>query len=242
MFYEIHQSAWKKRAFSKKKLYKDIDWSDLDQIIDAYRERIEQWYLSPAKELARDCHSAFSVMALNCLLIDTLSQFVAGIPSSKPDQFKDFIRNRLPSIYRRELRTPIERDKHERGPKILANVADVLYHGFRCGILHEAHTPPYCGVAQVKSGVRVVSGLVKYRGSGADCTTVIVDPLKLLKELDKRFESYVRELKNRQSKHNQLRENFKKKFSTSFGIDVTTATWRTPPNLQDGLKRQRPSR
>jgi hypothetical protein len=98
MYYEIPQATWGKRAFSKGILYKDVDWSDLDQIVDAYQQRIEEWYLAPAREMAKSSwHFAFSVMVIDCLLIDTLSQFMAGIPSSKADQFKDFIKVDCPT-------------------------------------------------------------------------------------------------------------------------------------------------
>lgn len=218
MMYEIDQVAQEKRCFSKGVLYSQIDWSNLDQIVDAYRQRIQDWYLSPAKELATNWDFAFSVMALNCLLIDTLSQFVAGIDSFDPNQFKKFIRKRLPSAYWRKLKTPIQ---YADG-KALGDVADVLYYGFRCSILHQAHIPPYCGVAQ-GTAVRELSGPIKYKSSGAYCPCVVVNPMTLLEDLDKTFEAYLRELKDRDPKNDPLRANFKKKFSTSFGIDINTA-------------------
>lgn len=223
MFYEVDQAAQANRAFSKTALYSQIDWTNLDQIVDAYRERIQDWYLDPAKELAKNVHFAFAVMALNCLLIDTLSQFVAGIESSDNGKFKDFIRSRLPSIYSCRLSTTVH---HYDGKQAtLGDVADVLYHGFRCGILHQAHIPPYGGV---DPGARHAAhagmyGLVKYKSSGADCPSIIVNPLILLADLDDAFESYVQELKDRDSKNDDLRAKFKKKFSSSFGVDVNTA-------------------
>ena len=224
MIYEVDQAAQANRYFSKEVRYSQIDWSNLDQIVDAYRQRIQDWYLGPAKELAKNGHFAFSVMALNCLLIDTLSQFVAGIDSSKPAEFKKFICKRLPSTYSCKLKTTIQHDDGKQ-TATLADVADVLYHGFRCGILHQAHIPPYGGVdpGADHAARAEVSGLVKYKSSGADCPSVIVNPLTLLEDLDETFEAYLRELKDRDPKNDQLRANFKKKFSTSFGIDVNTA-------------------
>jgi hypothetical protein len=223
MFYEVDQAAQANRYFSKMVRYSQIDWSNLDQIVDAYGQRIKDWYLDPAKELATNVHFAFSVMALNCLLIDTLSQFIAGIGSSCNVEFKEFIRKRLPSIYSCALRTTIQHDDGRRA--LLQDVADVLYHGFRCGILHQAHIPPYGGVDPgAEQAARAdVSGLVKYKSSGADCPSVIVNPLKLLEGLNEAFEAYLQELKERDPKNDQLRENFKRKFSTSFGIDISTA-------------------
>jgi hypothetical protein len=224
VFYEVDEAAQARRYFSSKVRYSEIDWSNLDQIVDAYRQRIEDWYFDPARELAKNIHFAFSVMALNCLLIDTMSQFVAGIDSSSKKKFIEFIRNRLPGMYSCVMRSTIRH--YDVRPAILKDVAEVLYYGFRCGILHQAHIPPYGGVDPgADPPVRVdVSGLVKYTGSGADCPSVIINPLKLLGQLGAAFEVYLQELKDRDPKNDQLRENFKKKFSASFGIDIRGAT------------------
>jgi len=47
--------------------------------------------------------------------------------------------------------------------------------------------------------------------------------MALLEDLNKTFEAYLRELKDRDPKNDPLRANFKKKFLTSFGIDISTA-------------------
>jgi len=230
MFYEVDQYAQSFRYFSGEVRYSQIDWSNLDQIVDSYGQRIQDWYLGPAKELAKNWDFAFSVMALNCLLIDTLSQFVAGIESSRSDEFKEFIRNRLPSTYSCKLKTPIRHNDGRKDKKgkfkeeLLKDVADALYHGFRCGILHQAHIPLYCGVAQEANPVREAPGHVKYKDSRTCCPSIIVNPLALLKDLEETFEAYLRDLKDRDPKNDQLRANFKEKFSSSFGVDVNIAT------------------
>lgn len=94
MIYEINQTAQANRYFSKKTLYSQIDWSSLDDVVDAYRQRILDWYAEPAAELAKNGHFAFALMALNCLLIDTLSQFVEGKDSSSKGEFKKFIQDK----------------------------------------------------------------------------------------------------------------------------------------------------
>ena len=224
MIYKVDQTAQASRYFSKEVRYSQIDWSRLDQIIDAFRQRILDWYAEPAAELAKNGHFAFAVMALNCLLIDTLSQFASGKDSSAASEFKKFIRNRLPSVYSCQLRTSIQHDDGKR-QDTLADVADVLYHGYRCGILHQAHIPPYGGVdpGAAHAAQVIVPGLAKYNTTGLDCPTVILNPLLLLKDVRTSFEQYIGELKDRDTKHDQLRANFKSKFSSSFGIDVTGA-------------------
>jgi len=224
MIYEIDRAAQANRYFSKTVLYSQIDWSNLDQVVDAFRQRIHDWYLDPARELAKNGHFAFSVMALNCLVIDALSQFVSGKQASGATEFKEFIRTRMPRAYSSRLTTAIQHDDGKRR-HLLQDVAEVLYHGFRCGILHQAHMSPYGGVVpHAPDPVHIeASGMLKYKSSGADCPVVIVDPLAMLGELLKAFESYLGELKDRDHRHDGLRANFKKKFTTSFGVDVTNA-------------------
>lgn len=69
----------------------------------------------------------------------------------------------------------------------------------------------------------VIPGLAKYKATGQDCPAVILNPLLLLKDVRAAFELYLSELKDRDSKHDLLRANFKSKFSSSFGVDVSGA-------------------
>lgn len=219
MFYEVVQSN---RYFDKDRLYSQIDWSKLSDVIDAFQKMICDWYLNPAKELAKNGHFAFSVMAINCLLIDTLSQFVNGVNASRRDLFKQFIRDKLPT-YSLVLTNSIQHNDGTRNDVILNDVADVLYHGFRCGILHQAHITPYGLVDPgADSPVRQeTAGYVKYKNSGSDCPSVVINPLKLLEDLTQVFEQYLRELKDPNPTYNPLRNKFKRKFSESFGVDVS---------------------
>lgn len=220
MNYEIVKAV---RFFDKDRLYVDINWFRFDQVVDAFRKRIQDWYLDPAHELAKNGHFAFAVMALNCLLIDTLSQFVHGRTSSAAIAFKQFLRDYLPN-YAVGLTVPIT---HYDGKTTqLGDVADVLYHGFRCGILHQAHVTPY-GLIDPgqKQAVQIEpSGYVKYAASNADCPSVTINPLMLLTDLSTVFQDYVQDLNRHDPKHDQLRANFKVKFSSAFGVDVSSAT------------------
>ena len=224
MFYEVTPSEQPYRYFSSQVRYSQIDWSKLDAVVDAFKLRLDDWYLGPARELAQNIHSAFSVMALNCLLIDALSQFVAGELSSTGSGFKRFIRTRLPPAYYAELPTPIRHYDGSRPEQALCDVADVLYHGFRCGILHQAHISPYGGIIPQAPAIRIEqSGAVRYKDSQAACPSVIVDPLTMLADLSVALDMYLRELKDRDANYDALRDAFRKKFSSSFGVDVYEA-------------------
>jgi len=221
MFYEIIPGD---RHFNKDQLYSDIAWTKLNEVVDAFGKRIRDWYFDPAKEMAKNGHFAFSVMALNCLVIDTLSQFVCGTDLSSGATYKQFIKARLPNAYSIDLDKPIRHcdGKHSTD---LRDVADVLYHGFRCGILHQAHITPY---GLVDPGLcqpvcQNPSGHVKYKSCGSDCPSVVLNPLQLLCDLSNVFENYLANLKNRDSRYDELRVNFKNKFARSFGVDVRSA-------------------
>src|SRR6478609_4615295 len=97
------------RIFSPGVLYSDINWNSFREVITAFDRRIREWYVQPARALeAASGDYAFAVMALNCLLTDTLSQFFSGEPQSKRSVFLSFVRSKLPAFSQR-LIASIER-------------------------------------------------------------------------------------------------------------------------------------
>ena len=220
----IKDSRW----FKPQVLYDQVDWTSLDAIVDAFADRVSEWYLKPGEALrVASGHFAFGAMALNCILIDTLSQFYAGSVASSRNAFKDFVREWFPD-FRPNLPTPInhyDAAKAKNNLVPMVDFADVLYHAFRCGIVHEAHVAPY---GMVRGGATVVefqpAGYTKYAASGADCPTVLLDPWLLLDQVKTALAGYVANLKNRDPKFDQLRDRFKHKFTESFGVDIKGAT------------------
>lgn len=229
MFYEVMQ---KDRFFNRHQKYVDIDWKSLSVVSDAFRKRIDDWYLEPIRRLKKESdggHFAFTAMALNCLMIDTLSQYEYGLAESDGRKFKQFVRDYL-KAYSGQLKVPIQYPRLNKKTGAIITFAhktveDVLWAGFRCGILHQAHTAPYCGVRP--AGHRMsqrVSGFVKSGTSGSDVGTVIVNPWRLFKDVEKVFHGYIKRLNKRGAAHDPLRAHFKEKFTDSFGVDVLTAT------------------
>ena len=216
----IYEPVKANRYFTKTDRYSDINWADFGSVVTAFEARINNWYIEPASELAKSTgHYAFSIMAINCLLIDTFSQFASGQLYSTAATFKQFISNCLPR-YRTTLAATITHDDHVR-QTTLSTVADVLYHGFRCGILHQAHIPLYGGIDPGGAAfVETASGLATYSSSGLDCPTVSVNPLLLLDDLKTYFAEYIANLKRPDAQYDSLRANFKVKFADSFGISV----------------------
>ncbi|MDR3548232.1 MAG: hypothetical protein P4M11_08230 [Candidatus Pacebacteria bacterium] len=226
-FYIPVQNA---RAFRREKAYDQIHWNNFREVVDEFHGRIDDWYILPTKVLINHKdggHFVFPIMAINCLLIDTLSQYYYGadrsphegkssFPKGSSWKFKDFL---------------IERMKHRTGPlptKIaspqhdLINFEDVLYSGFRCGILHQAHIPLYGAVYGVKNVVDFqLNGATKY-ADGTDCPTVICFPQKLFDELETVFIKYLNDLVDPNSSFDNLRRHFKEKFEDSFGVTINT--------------------
>lgn len=211
------------RIFSPGVLYSDINWKSLREVVTAFDRRIREWYVQPARALeVASGNYAFAVMALNCLLIDTLSQFFNGEPQSKRSVFLSFVRSKLPAFSQR-LSAPIERPSGS-NPAALEDVAQVLYFGFRCGILHEAHVPLYGAIFGLPTPVQVEpAGNTQYSG-GRACPTVIIDPHQLLDALDQVLKQYVADLLNADPAHDPLRIAFKTKFGSSFGVDLASAS------------------
>ncbi|HCO22391.1 MAG TPA: hypothetical protein DIT97_04755 [Gimesia maris] len=257
LFSPYYEPVVANRFFAKHIKYDEVyrDRGDLRKMVDVFEVRIRDWYIDPIEVLLetnvrgwrlkiarwlgkRDHggHYSFTVMAMTCLLIDTLSQFEKGLPEGTRSVFKDFIRNNLPSyggsvvppidgyrLPRRGTTTP----QHEP----LRDLAEVLYAGFRCGILHQAHAPLYCGIVPGNKPPSIETSDHATYGSGAtvsvsgdDCPVVVVQPAHLYSEVMVYFGRYLSNLKDSDSQHDGLRDHFKTKFADSFGIDVFGAT------------------
>ncbi len=222
-FYSPVQSA---RAFRRTTRYDEISWNDFSKVVDAFHGRIDDWYILPTKALihhAEGGHYAFAVMALNCLLIDTMSQYVYGALSSSRSLFKNFVRARIPKLAG-PLPTKIDQpvSPHNQNGDPLTTYEDVLYTGFRCGILHQAHVPLY-GVlyGEPTPFSFQTSGVTQY-ASGADCPTVICHPKEVFNEVETAFLQYLDELLDPDPQFNTLRQLFKAKFEDSFGVPINT--------------------
>jgi hypothetical protein len=216
MFYRPVQ--FDNRYFGKSIHYKQIDFAHLSSIIPAFEQRITDWYISPADLLAADWHNAFSVAAFDCLLIDTLAQFDAGASQSAKTMFIEYVKKTFPQ-FRTPLPAPIKRP----GKADITLPAEVLYFAFRCGILHEAHIPPYAQMIPEPGIVRAqATGIATYP-DGTDCCAVILDPLRLYSEIKTVFKKYLSSLLDPAPLNDLLRINFKKKFTANYGIDIMSA-------------------
>ena len=222
-FYTPVQNA---RAFRRMTRYDQINWNDFTAVVDAFHGRIDDWYILPTKELINHKdggHYAFAVMALNCLLIDTMSQFYYGLLTSSGKKFKDFVRDRIPKLAGNlptQINQPVSPHNHNGDP--LSTYEEVLYTGFRCGILHQAHVPLYGVLSGVPTPFAFQNNGTTQYAAGPDCPSVICHPRKVFEEVETALLQYLDDLLNPDPKFNGLRQHFKTKFEDSFGVTINT--------------------
>jgi hypothetical protein len=207
-----------RRYFNRKQRYSAIDWNDEKQVIKAFRQQVIDWYIRPTQVLIRTPHAAFAVLAHTCILIDALSQYEAGSSGGSGAVFKGWLLKHFKRLGR-TFPTPI-RATVRGTPTPLTNYAEVIYNGVRCGILHEAHVALYGGITGQKQAVSYQKkGWTTYTDL-SDCPTVVIHPKLLFKRVKKEFEAYFKHLLDPDPQWQWLRDNFKKKFLSSYGITI----------------------
>jgi hypothetical protein len=207
------------RLFTKKIRYDQIDWNNWPTVIRRFKQQLYWWYVNPIKRLRKSsAHNGFAVVALGCVLLDAMSQYRAGIEQSTGRAFKEFVRTNLPSDGGR-FPVPIRIWDEKQGRERQAvDFADVLWSGFRCGILHEAHVPLYGRLWGIPSVFDFNGrGFATYADTGAPCPTVNLNPGQFADEVIAAFDKFIADLKHPNA---QLRAAFRKKFLISYGIDI----------------------
>ena len=103
----------------------DSDDDTWRKALDILRSRIEGRYLRQIETLSDNiCANSFTIMALNCLLVDALHQFKDGLRDSKNnsgEKYKNFLQDALSDTFDEQM-------------------AKRFYSDVRCGILHSAQT------------------------------------------------------------------------------------------------------
>jgi hypothetical protein len=78
------------RFFTHDTGYDAVDWNDENASIQKFKEQLEGWYIQPIESLiAESRHFGFTVIAMTCILIDTLAQYYEGAERSRGQ----FLRN-----------------------------------------------------------------------------------------------------------------------------------------------------
>ena len=216
----MHYPVLENRLFNRSALYGEIDWNNLPVVIDAWEERMREWYIEPALQLEKaSSHFGFAVMALNSILIDALSQYYAGQQSSSQTVFKDFLRAQIPE-FAQQLPSAI-RYQFNNNNRSCNDYADVFYAGMRCGIVHEAHPSLYCAISGQGQMITLYpDGLTTYQDNHAPCPTIVFDPYRVRDRIHQVFDQYLLDLRAKNPSFDNLRDKFKQKFMGSFGIRI----------------------
>ncbi len=192
------------RYFTFDKRYSDINWNSFADVVEAYRQQIEYWYILPCLELMKNRHFGFPVVALTSMLVDTLSQYESGALNSSKELFKKFLRKNIPQTGVC-FPAPIKTAKGE-----IKDGADALYHGIRCGILHEAHSAIYTTLTEQNDIIVYNPTGVATYDDGSDCPVVSVAPNRYFEKVNAVASHYLNTLLNPNFTHDSLRQSFKK--------------------------------
>ena len=180
-------SHWKALEFRGER-----DWI---RAIAALRRRLDARFLAPARSLLRQGRSGFAVLALDCLLVETLQQFREGVPET-------------PYVHRNGRRVLASEDYFKAfltGPYFGSGFdeqsATLFYRTIRCGILHQA---------EVKSSslVRRDRPLVSLSSDGKG---VVVNPRLFHERVEAAFRGYLVDL--RKPSKTDLRQRFRNKMN-----------------------------
>ncbi|MFH1066870.1 MAG: hypothetical protein V1746_03105 [bacterium] len=201
----------------------------MNEIVRHFEVKIKEWYINPAEALSKVHDSGFCKVAITCLLIDTLSQYYYGREESGKEHFIEFLNKHFPK-FKKQFPQKQKISFRYKELKELKTYSEVIYTGFRCGILHQAHAPLYCAISNISKQTKNMptnfiqcdtsGSLVKYRKRGVSCPCVILDPNKFFEGVKRIFGEYIKNLLNSDSQHDKLRKRFKRKFENSYGIDV----------------------
>jgi hypothetical protein len=175
---------------------KNDNW---EKATDIFYDRINGRFLAPVDAIVNHKSykisefSGFSILAIDCLIIETLNQFYKGTDETRGKNsiaFSDFFRNSR--HFMNEFRTE--------------NMCEIFYGHFRCGLLHQAQT-------KEQSKIRYGEKRMIQLADESDVEKgLIVDRKLFHKAIKLEIKDYIERLKKPKSKHDKmLRCNFIKK-------------------------------
>ena len=117
---------YSKDEYNNLKLTLNSSKNDWDKAIDMFSDRIYRRYIEQINVLLNNPKvNGFVIMAINCLLIETMLQFREGLDQSPRnqcrDKYSDFLVDNFPETFCKKA-------------------AERFYRDVRCGILHSAQT------------------------------------------------------------------------------------------------------
>lgn len=170
---------WKSIDFSS-----ETGWS---QAVGMFKDRLETRYIEHIRQLLPMKTSGFAVLALDCVLIETLENFKRGTNITPVGKGMAYFSSFLTSSKFSEHFTP------ER--------ARIFYKQIRCGLLHQSEAGE---MSRIKRG-----GSLPLVRDTADQKSLILNKETFHQLLEDEIENYCADLRDGTSE--ELRANFKKK-------------------------------
>ncbi len=186
------------------------DWRKLDlrrpespnwsKAVDIFDNRIYGRFLAPVDAIANHhdamirWFSGFTIIAIDCLLIETLYQFYNGVDETNIDHQKAFWH--------------FFRDSAHFKPHFTRKKAYKFYTHFRCGILHQAQT-------KIKSKIRLFQDTMVQLIDPNDIDQgLIIDREKFHQALHDEINDYMTKLRNPKTPEDHaIRKKFVRKMS-----------------------------
>jgi len=213
--------AIKKNANPTKMIANGIKFGDLScksyqDKVEIFRSRIQEWFFNAMKPLIEKDESNFLLISTSCILIDLFSQYRFGLAYSTRQSYIQFIKNYL-SDYNHSIVPPIESCHYNAGSKKwekdeVKSVAEAIYHGFRCGILHSARIMEYGRINR-----DFEKEVIKILQWGTDNKKEInIHAPKFFSKPEEVFNNYIKILKDESDEEYKI--NFLKRFNFEYGI------------------------
>ncbi len=172
----------------------DNNWQTM---VNIFHDRLNGRYLKPIKLIAKDADigefSGFSILSLDCLVIETLHQFYNGLPETK--QGKGEVESAFVNFF---IQSEFFNDSFTR------ETARIFYLHFRCGLLHQAQT-------KEKSLIKINQKSMVSIVTTSHDDGLIVDRMKFHDALENEINCYMKLLE--ENKDDVLRKNFIKKIN-----------------------------
>lgn len=173
---------WYKEKYTIADYNKDCREENTERLARFIYGRFYERYIEPFEAMPRDKKNGFSIMAIACLMIETLENFWRGkkeTPAGKGNKyFESFF----------------FRCSQAKNDLAIFHGLD-FYHQIRCGILHQAET---------KGG-----WIIRREGPLLNKEKKIINATKFLGHLKKYLMWYYEELKKKDFKNDKLWKNFR---------------------------------
>ena len=180
------------------------DWEEIDfsqdpgwqKAINIFEDRYRGRFLDIIDIISCRNGAGFAVMALDCLLIETLQQFREGVEETPRGQSRKYFCRFLTQTSFKDYFND--------------ELANLFYDQIRCGILHQAEVKKSSRI-QTRDSVQLIS---KDETGG-----IIINRRKLHKMMESVFQEYVNALRKNDLPDDVIRENFQKKMNVICRIE-----------------------